>query len=199
MFQNSWYTLVATVGILAFTSIGLSGCDNMSEKSSDHAKSDYAKNVAAKADLVDPEENDVGKVKFYESQKSEKVGVSAKVNGLPAGFHGFHIHETGSCQPDFSAAEGHLNPGGNNHSLHAGDMPVLLVNEDETGKLYFRTDRFTIDELTTGDGTAIIVHEKPDNYTNVPERYAPDGPDETTLSVGDAGGRLACGVVKSRS
>ncbi len=193
MVQRSLHSLVATVGILVFTGFILSGCAGFMKHHSKHHK-----DAEAKADLVDPDGNAVGKVMFHQSQKSDQVGVSAKVSGLPAGFHGFHIHETGACEPDFTAAEGHLNPGNENHGLHAGDMPVLLVNQDGSAKMHFRTDRITIDELTANDGTAIIVHEKPDNFTNIPERYAPNGPDETTLAVGDAGGRLACGVVESR-
>lgn len=192
MLDHSWYSFLIAVGIIAFTGTLLSGCAGFMKKS-------HHKQVEAKAYLNDADGNDVGKVKFYDSKKSDHVSVSAKVNGLPAGFHGFHIHETGSCEPDFTAADGHLNPDDKNHSEHPGDMPVLLVNEDKTGKLYFRSDRFSIDQLTKGDGTAIIVHEKPDNYTNIPERYASNGPDDKTLAVGDAGGRLACGVVKSKS
>jgi Cu-Zn family superoxide dismutase len=192
MFKRSWFSFVATVSLLAFTGMLMSGCAGWMKGHYGHHK-----NVAAKADLMDADGNNAGMVKFYESGKADKVGVSAKVKGLPAGFHGFHIHETGACEPNFKAADGHLNPGNENHGLHAGDMPVLLVNQDGTAKLYFRTDRITLDELTAGDGTAIIVHEKPDNYTNIPERYAPNGPDETTLAVGDAGGRLACGVVQA--
>jgi Cu-Zn family superoxide dismutase len=42
-----------------------------------------------------------------------------------------------------------------------------------------------------------MVHAGPDNFANIPERYAPAGPDEMTRSTGDSGGRIACGVVKS--
>ncbi len=192
MLQRSLYSFTASLTILVFMGFVLSGCGYLKQKFSSHNKE-----AVAKANLVSADGEDAGEVKFYNSKDSEKVGVSARVTDLPAGYHGFHIHETGACEPDFTAAGGHLNPDDENHPLHAGDMPVLLVNQDGNAKLYFRTDRFTIDELTAGDGTAIIVHEKPDNFTNIPERYAPNGPDETTLSVGDAGGRLACGVVEA--
>jgi len=82
---------------------------------------------------MNAEGNDAGTVQFYNENKVETVGGFAKVKGLPAGFHGFHVHETGECKPDFTAAEGHLNPEGRNHSEHPGDMPVLLVNKDRTG------------------------------------------------------------------
>ena len=50
-------------------------------------------------------------------------------------------------------------------------------------------------ELFDGDGSALIVHALPDNYANIPSRYAA-APDAMTLSTGDAGGRLACGVIQ---
>jgi Cu-Zn family superoxide dismutase len=74
------------------------------------------------------------------------------------------------------------------------------VNSDGTAQLRFPTDRFTVEELFDADGSAIIVHAAADNYANIPTRYHSHtedtfGPDSATLATGDAGGRLACGVV----
>lgn len=130
------------------------------------------------------------------TQVDGEVFVEVEVSGLPAGFHGFHIHTTGTCSPDFGAAGGHFNPGGADHPGHAGDMPVLLAKADGTAEGAFVTDRFTLADLVAGDGSALIVHASPDNYANIPTaRYDPD-PDATTLATGDAGARLACGVVE---
>jgi Cu-Zn family superoxide dismutase len=79
-------------------------------------------------------------------------------------------------------------------------MPLLLVNRDGTAQLRFPTDRFTVEELFDADGSAIIVHAAADNYASIPTRYHSHtedtfGPDSATLATGDAGGRLACGVV----
>jgi Cu-Zn family superoxide dismutase len=71
----------------------------------------------------------------------------------------------------------------------------LLVNADGTGTATFVTDRYAIVDLFDADGSAFIVHALADNYANIPTRYAPSGPDATTLGTGDAGGRLACGVI----
>ena len=62
------------------------------------------------------------------------------------------------------------------------------------------TDAFTEDDLLAGAKTAIIIHEKADNFANIPpERYnqvnGTPGPDETTMATGDAGKRVACGVI----
>ena len=59
------------------------------------------------------------------------------------------------------------------------------------------TDRFQVAGLLAGDGTAVIVHANRDNQANIPVRYAPDGPDAMTLATGDAGDRIACGVVQA--
>ena len=110
----------------------------------------------------------------------------------------------------FTSAGPHLNPAGASHPDHAADQPVVLVNADGTGSARFVTDRYTVAELV---GAAVIVHANPDNYANIPDRYqAPGpsaspaastppvmvaGPDAATLATGDAGPRIACGVIES--
>ena len=140
----------------------------------------------------------VGLVTF--TQDGGKVRVQAEVYGLPLGFHGFHVHAVGSCDPStstaFSSAGGHFNPVGHDHGHHGGDMPVLYVLSDGTGSLSFTTDGFAVADLFDADGSAVIIHANPDNYANIPARYAP-APDTTTLATGDAGGRIACAVVAS--
>jgi Cu-Zn family superoxide dismutase len=128
--------------------------------------------------------------------QSRSVTVLARVGGLPPGFHGFHIHTTGECTPpDFMSAGGHLNLTGASHGDHAGDLPTLLVNADGSGMLAATTDRFSLSDLRDADGSAVMVHELPDNYANIPERYDPPA-DEETRSTGDAGSRLACGELR---
>jgi superoxide dismutase, Cu-Zn family len=131
------------------------------------------------------------------------VDVSAEVWGLAREFHGFHVHEVGKCVPPFMSAGGHFNPADVPHGDHAGDMPSLLVNEDGTGELEFETDRFSLRDLFDADRSAVIVHEGRDNFANIPTRYIQEetgmpGPDADTLATGDAGGRVACGVVERR-
>ena len=114
---------------------------------------------------------------------------------LPAGFHGFHIHTIGRCDaPGFTTAGGHFNPTGATHGAHAGDLPSLLVTGDGEAFLATATDRFSIADLRDADGSAVMVHSGLDNFANIPARYG--GPDQETLNTGDAGSRLACGVVR---
>lgn len=151
------------------------------------------------ASLRDEHGQRVGLAVFKE--RHGKVEVSAEVWRATPGFHGFHVHAVGLCEPPFTSAGGHYNPAGVGHGDHAGDLPSLLVNEDGTGKLEFETDRFTLGGLFDADGSALILHAGRDNYANIPARYRSDatgmpGPDADTLATGDAGARAACGVVE---
>ena len=144
----------------------------------------------------------LGWVKLHEVH--DRVVVSGLAHGLTPGFHGFHIHATGVCDMaaptgPFTTAGGHYTGGMPNHGDHAGDMPSLLVTADGHAWASFVTDRFTLDELRDADGSAVMVHAGRDNFANIPpERYTAGGvagPDTTTLATGDAGGRVACGVI----
>lgn len=94
-----------------------------------------------------------------------------------------------------SLPDGGFNLSSASHGAHAGDMPVLLVSGDGVAWAEFQTDAFAIDDLLDADGSAVIVHAAPDNYANIPARYSAPGPDPATLATGDAGARIACGVV----
>jgi Cu-Zn family superoxide dismutase len=130
---------------------------------------------------------------------------------LTPGFHGLHIHSVGKCEAnsvaptggapgDFNSAGGHFQVAGHTGHPASGDLASLQVRQDGTAKLVTTTDAFTAADLLGGGKTAIIIHEKADNFANIPpERYqqvngAPP-PDEITLSTGDAGKRVACGVI----
>ncbi|MGW5262950.1 superoxide dismutase family protein [Microbispora sp. NPDC004025] len=148
-------------------------------------------------------------VERYDAKKSR---VSVGMRGLAPGFHGFHVHAAGVCDPRsvdratgsaFSSAGSHLGSGA--HGDTAGDMPPLLAAADGTASASFVTDRFTPEQLADANGSAFVVHAGPDNLAHIPDRYfhRPDdtgavGPDTTTRKTGDAGARIGCGVVKRR-
>jgi superoxide dismutase, Cu-Zn family len=124
-------------------------------------------------------------------QRGDKVRVSANVSGLrPNSEFGFHIHEIGDCSSgDGMSAKGHFNPHGKPHGdpksaeRHAGDLPALKAGKDGRAKLDVEMDVIT---LTSGPanivGKGLIIHADPDDYKTQP--------------TGNAGARLACGVIK---
>jgi superoxide dismutase, Cu-Zn family len=130
---------------------------------------------------------------------------------LAPGFHGMHVHSVGKCEAnsvaptggapgDFNSAGGHFQVPGHTDHPASGDLTSLEVRGDGSAMLVTTTDAFTAADLLAGAKTAIIIHEKPDNFANIPpERYqqinGTPPPDETTLATGDAGKRVACGVI----
>jgi len=157
--------------------------------------------------LVDSAGREQGAASFTPDGSEIRVDVAAR--GLSEGWHGFHVHTTGTCAVGdpanaFTAAGGHLGsgpPANQNHSGHDGDMPLLYANRDGLARASFRTDNFTMAQLLDADGSAVIVHAAPDNYANIPTRYqqvagAATGPDTATLATGDSGGRQRCGLAQ---
>lgn len=153
----------------------------------------------ATATLIDAGGKDVGRV-IFKQVGGGVVRVTANVAGL-SGFHGFHIHAGSTCRdasgnPDFGLAAGHLGhdaSAGVHHRDHPGDMPVLLAKNDGTATATFETTRATVGDIK---GRTVIVHALADNYANIPTtRYG--AVDNTTLTTGDAGNRLACGAIRS--
>lgn len=121
------------------------------------------------------------------------VRIHGTVTGLPAGGqHGFHVHETGDCSaPDGSSAGGHFNPAGAPHGdrhgdgpHHAGDMPNLDVAADGSAAVDQVLAGLEIASGGPNDivGRAVIVHAQADDYATQP--------------TGNAGGRIACGVIE---
>lgn len=132
--------------------------------------------------------------------------------GITPGFHGVHIHKVGKCEPnsvgptggapgDFLSAGGHYQAPGHTTEPESGDLTSLQVRKDGTGQLVTTTDAFTMEDLLSGEKTAIIIHAGADNFGNIPaERYnqtlgGTPGPDSMTMSTGDSGKRVACGVI----
>lgn len=187
------------VALVALAGVSTAGAAFATQDNGDTRWNPFADDAKQQVTVQDSEGEKLGTVTFDEQRKS--VVVTAELEGLTPGFHGFHIHETGKCDPEaddgpFTSAGGHFSSGGKDHPNHAGDLPPLLVSEDGTAQMSVETDRFTLDDLADEDGSTLIVHSGPDNFANVPERYldAP-APDEDTRSTGDAGDRDACGTI----
>jgi len=142
------------------------------------------------------------------------VTITVKTTGsgqLTPGFHGLHIHSVGKCEADsvaptggppgdFESAGAHFQAPGHSGHPASGDLTSLQVRQDGTAELVTTTDAFTAEDLQAGAKTSIIIHEKADNFANIPpERYqqinGTPPPDATTMATGDAGKRVACGVI----
>ena len=144
---------------------------------------------SAVADLVATKGSTAaGTVTF--TQKGDRVVVVAKVTGLAPGNHGFHIHEKGDCSSgDGMSAGGHFNPLGKPHAhpttvdRHAGDMPMLVADAAGNASLTTELDVITVGAGATDViGKGAIVHKDPDDFRTQP--------------TGNAGARVACGVIR---
>lgn len=199
------------VSLSSATLLMLAGCaggqsDTATDTDPEVPATASAEIPAATATLNNVEGSQLGTVTFSESEAGTEVRID--VDGLESGFYGFHLHSVGLCEADsaapdapettgaFLSAGGHLGVGDAEHGAHAGDLPSLYITETGQGTLQMITDGFTTEELLGGDGSAVMIHSGPDNFGNIPERYAPEGPDQSTLNTGDAGARQACGVVE---
>jgi Cu-Zn family superoxide dismutase len=169
-----------------------------------------------RAVLRDPAGKIVGTVLFTVDDEHTKVRAVLRPNPYVAAnqFHGFHIHANNDpvngagCVADaqqpsstwFVAVDGHLAEPGQTHGHHDGDMSSPLVEDDGTALLVFTTDRIDPDELAK---RAVVLHAGPDNFGNVPvgpalDQYNPNSPAATdkTQKTGNAGDRVACGLVQ---
>ena len=141
-----------------------------------------------------PSTNNIsGFIKF--SQKGKKVKIEYEIKGLSDGKHGFHIHEFGDMSDGCKSMGGHYNPDNVNHGDmnegHVGDLGNIKAGED--GKADFSIKAHRVDLI--GDrsviGRGIVVHADEDDLGK--------GGDEESLKTGNAGDRLACGVITLRS
>lgn len=132
-----------------------------------------------------------GTVTFTQVSDTQ-IRVDADITGLTPGTHGMHVHEWGDCSAaDGMSAGGHFNPKMVDHGMpgsgvhHPGDFGNVEADADGRAQFTLALDTATF-SLTGGDynvaGRAVIVHEKTDDYGQ---------------PTGNAGGRLACGVIEA--
>jgi Cu-Zn family superoxide dismutase len=142
----------------------------------------------------------------FKNTKGEQIGtavltqtpygvlIDVDISGIPAGEHGFHVHETGRCTPEdgFKSAGAHFSPTEHKHGVrvengpHAGDMMNQFVASDGKLRAHVINTRITLKDGESSvfdkDGSALVVHAKADDYKSQPS--------------GDAGDRIACAVIE---
>jgi superoxide dismutase, Cu-Zn family len=150
----------------------------------------HAVGEKAHAEMRSRDGRELGRIKLQETTTG--VLLRIKLKGLPGGTHGFHIHEFGKCEGDFESAGGIFNPLGAKHGYlndegpMVGDLPNLIVPSSGEIEVEFVSPFATLskdaeDTLIDSNGATLVIFEKSDDYTTDP--------------VGNAGARIACGVI----
>jgi superoxide dismutase, Cu-Zn family len=144
----------------------------------------------AAAELKGVDGRDIGSVRMVETTAG--VLIKVKLKGLQPGPHGFHIHEVGKCEGDFSSAGAIYNPLGAHHGYlndegpMGGDLPNLFVGangevEVDLVSPFVSLNKTAEESIFDADGTAFVLFDRPDDYITEPD--------------GGAAGRVACGVI----
>jgi Cu-Zn family superoxide dismutase len=142
----------------------------------------------AAAEITDRDGKSLGKVEIVATAAGALMRI--KLGGLPAGPHGFHVHETGKCEGDFSSAGAIYNPLGAAHGFMSeegpmvGDLTNLIADaagniETELLSPFLTLNKDAEESVFDADGSALVIFEKADDYETDPE--------------GNAGARIACG------
>lgn len=144
----------------------------------------------AHVDVKDATGKSVGTA-MISAAKDGGVSIAYDFKGLPPGEHALHFHQTAKCEAPFTSAGGHFNPEGKKHGMenpegpHAGDMPNFTVAADGSAKGTITNKKVTLAEgatsVYTNGGTALMIHAKGDDMKSDP--------------AGNAGDRIACGLV----
>ena len=147
----------------------------------------------ADLELLNSQGETVGRASLTEQPAGVRISLQAWQ--LSPGPHGFHIHAIGKCDPpSFMSAGGHFNPDGKKHGLknpagpHAGDLPNLVAGPDGAATAEVIVFQVTLgpgkNSLFGREGSALVIHASPD--------------DEQTDPTGNAGARIACGVISAK-
>jgi len=137
-----------------------------------------------------------GTIELSQDSDTAPVRITGIVNNLtPSGNHGFHVHESGDIRGDnpCGSTGGHFNPHGKTHGAptdserHVGDLGNIVADASGTTAIDITDDKVSLTGPNSIVGRAFVVHEKTDDEGK--------GGDEGSLKTGNAGGRIACGLI----
>ncbi|MDX2345986.1 MAG: superoxide dismutase family protein [Legionella sp.] len=143
-----------------------------------------ATSITVKIYGTDDKHPEKGDITFHNSPGG--LLITSDLHNLPAGPHGFHIHQNKSCGKNGLAAGAHLDPKNTNTHLgpyyegHLGDLPVLYVNAEGESHSSMLAPRLNLDDIKQ---RSIMIHAGGDNYTDNPP-------------MGGGGPRIACGIIQ---
>jgi Cu-Zn family superoxide dismutase len=175
--------------ILIACSVSLAACGRDTGRADrDTASARAADTTAVTAAVHDASGRSLGMLTLAEA--AQGISVTGRLTGLPPGEHAIHVHGTGRCEPPFESAGDHWNPTNRQHGTqnpqghHLGDLPNVSVGSDSAVVVQVSTTGGTLrgtNALLDADGAALVVHARADDYRTDP--------------AGNAGDRVACGVV----
>ena len=152
-----------------------------------------AKTVIAQCDL-EHSDKVKGTILFMQAPGTTTL-IKGTVTGLEPGLHGFHIHEFGDMSKGCESMGGHYNPDGVDHGDeqegHVGDLGNITADESGVAKINIVSNRIVLMGDRSIVGRGVVVHADKDDLGQ--------GGDEESLKTGNAGDRLACGVITLRS
>ncbi|XP_014213669.1 superoxide dismutase [Cu-Zn] isoform X2 [Copidosoma floridanum] len=134
-----------------------------------------------------------GTLFFEQANPADPVKVTGEVSGLKQGLHGFHVHEFGDNTNGCTSAGPHFNPLGKDHGgptdevRHVGDLGNVEAGSDGLAKVNIADKQIQLQGAHSIIGRTLVVHADPDDLGK--------GGHELSKTTGNAGGRLACGVI----
>lgn len=130
---------------------------------------------------------------YFTQEGDGPTTVTGNVSGLKPGLHGFHVHALGDTTNGCMSTGPHFNPNGKDHGApddevrHAGDLGNITAGEDGTATFTIVDKQIPVSGPHSIVGRAVVVHADPDDLGR--------GGHELSKATGNAGGRIACGII----